>query len=489
MNNLAKYNLDQTLDPSNWEPLNQLGHTMVDDALRFLEEVRLRPVWQKTPESTKDLANQPLPMEGTAPEEIYADFLKHILPYTKGNIHPRFFAWVQGTGTPFAVLADLMASTMNPNVAIGDHAAMYIDQQVIEWCKTLFNFPAQASGMLVSGGTNANITALTVARNSYDPRIREEGLGCLPGQLVLYSSIETHSCNQKAVEVLGIGNANFKRIPVDDHYRIDISALKKQIAADRAAGHLPFCIVGNAGTVNTGAIDPLDELLDICRSENLWFHIDGAFGALAKIVPEYADTLKAIEQADSLAFDLHKWMYLPYEVGCVLIRNRDLHRAAFALQPSYLVSHERGLSAGPDPNTNYGLELSRGFKALKVWMSIREYGIDRYRQLIAQNIAQCFYFGELIEQTPHLELLAPVTLNIVCYRYNPGGISLPALNDLNKEILMRMHEKGVAAPSNTFLQGQYAIRVANVNHRSRKADFEVLVKETVQLGEEIRGEG
>jgi glutamate/tyrosine decarboxylase-like PLP-dependent enzyme len=352
----------------------------------------------------------------------------------------------------------------------------------------LFNFPEEASGMLISGGTNANITALTVARNAFDPRIREEGLGCLSGQLTMYSSIETHSCNQKAAEVLGIGNAHLRRIPVDANFRIDLQALKTQIAVDRAAGFLPFCIVGNAGTVNTAAIDPLDELLEICRAEKLWFHIDGAFGALAKLVPEYADQLKAIEQADSLAFDLHKWMYLPYEVGCVLIRSREKHRAAFALQPSYLTSHDRGLAAGPDPTTNYGLELSRGFKALKVWMSIREHGIDRFRQLIAQNIAQCFYLGELIEKTPTLELLTPVTMNIVCFRYNPGKLSTDALNALNKEILMQLQETGIAAPSNAFLHGQYAIRVANVNHRSRKEDFDLLVKTIVTIGEKIESE-
>jgi glutamate/tyrosine decarboxylase-like PLP-dependent enzyme len=244
--------------------------------------------------------------------------------------------------------------------------------------------------------------------------------------------------------------------------------------------------VGNVGTVNTGAIDPLDELLAVARENGLWWHLDGAFGALAYLVDAYKPQLRAMCQADSVAFDLHKWMYMPYEIGCVLIRDKALHRAAFGLQPSYLLSHERGLAAGPDPITNYGLELSRGFKALKAWMSLKEHGIEKYARLIRQNIAQCFYLGQLIENEPLLELLTPVTLNVVCFRYRPEQ-HMPdeALNALNKEILMQLHERGIAAPSYTLLQGRYAIRVANVNHRSQKADFEALTAAVVDIGQAL----
>ena len=225
-------------------------------------------------------------------------------------------------------------------------------------------------------------------------------------------------------------------------------------------------------------------MLETCRAENLWLHIDGAFGALAKLTPEFSEELKAIEQADSVAFDLHKWMYMNYEVGCVLFKNPVSHRASFVLQPSYLLTHERGLAAGPDPTTNYGIELSRGFKALKVWMSMKAHGIDAYARLIRQNIAQARFLGQLIENQPDMELLAPVTMNIVCFRYVPVGRKLGTeeLNLLNKEILMRLHESGVAVPSFTMIHGQYAIRVANVNHRSRKSDFELLVKTVSEIG-------
>lgn len=484
MNNFAEIlQTEESLDPQDWEALRQLGHQMLDDMLDYLKTAKERPVWEKTSEEAKFFLEQDLPLQAQATADVYKEFSQYILPYNKGNIHPRFWSWVQGTGTAFGMLADMLASGMNPNVAIGDHAAMYVEAQVIEWSKQMLNYPASASGMLLSGGSMANITGLTVARNSV-VEVRKLGLSAFP-QMVLYCSSETHSCNLKAAEVLGLGAEAVRKIAVNDQFQINISELQEAIENDLSKGLLPFCVIGNAGTVNTGAMDDLDAIAHICKVFNLWFHVDGAFGALAKLTDEYAKPLKALEIADSVAFDFHKWMYVNYEVGCLLVKDRTKHHAAFALAPNYLTIHERGLAAGPESLNNYGLELSRGFKALKVWMSLKEHGIDKYRRMIRQNIAQCFYLASLIEKEPTLELMATVTLNIVCYRFNPGGIPAADLNALNKEILMQLQEKGIAAPSSTILNGKYVIRVANVNHRSRKADFEALVKATVQLGETL----
>lgn len=475
---------EETLDPQDWEALRRLGHEMLDDMLDYLKSVKERPVWEKTAEATKAFLKTDLPEQPESVEQVYNDFKQYILPYNKGNIHPRFWSWVQGTGTAFGMLADMLASGMNPNVAIGDHAAMYVEEQVIEWSKQMLHYPASASGILLSGGSMANITGLTVARNTH-AAVRKMGLKAFP-QMVLYCSAETHSCNLKAAEVLGLGADAVRKIAVNEHYQINLTDLRQAIEKDLSEGLMPFCVVGNAGTVNTGAIDDLDAIAAICQEFNLWFHVDGAFGAMAKLTEAYAKPLKAIELADSVAFDFHKWMYVNYEVGCLLVKDREKHRAAFALAPNYLTVHERGLAAGPESFNNYGLELSRGFKALKVWMSLKEHGVDKYRRMIRQNIAQCFYLGSLIEKTADLELVAPVSLNIVCYRYNPGGLSEAELNILNKEILMQLQEKGIAAPSSTILHGKYVIRVANVNHRSRKEDFEMLVAATVRLGRAIR---
>ena len=476
---------EETLDPQDWSSIRQLAHNMVDDMFDYLQNVAERPVWTPMTEGAKSALNQPLPTDPTSPEQVYADFKTHVLPFNMGNIHPRFWSWVNGTGTAMGMMSDMLASGMNPNNTIGEHAGMYVEKQVIEWLKTMMGYPSVGSGLLVSGGSLANITAIIVARNHFDSQIRATGNAAVGGQLVMYCSSETHNCLFKAADVIGIGNDNLRKIPVDADYQIDVHALEKAILDDKSKGNVPFCIIGNAGTVNTGAIDPLSKLQDLAHEYGLWFHVDGAFGALAKLDADFEEQLKAIETADSVAFDLHKWLYMNYDVGCVLIKIATIHRAAYAQAASYLAHHERGLASGIDPRGNFGLELSRGFRALKVWMLLKEHGIEKYKRLIHQNIMQTKYLGQLVENQPFLELLAKPNMNIVCFRFNPKGLSNDALNALNKEILMRLHEQGIAAPSYGLLDGRYAIRVANVNHRSRKEDFEALVDGVLTIGKTI----
>ena len=476
------------LDPANWDDIKLLGHRIIDDMVDYLKNIGEAKVWTPVPKSAKKEFEKPIPTKPGDIFEIYDDFKQHILPYHGGNIHPKYFAWVQGTGTPMGAFADLLAGVINSNATMGDQSSLYVDRQVINWCKELLNYPVTGSGILVSGGSIANITALIVARNTIIANSKNAGVYAAPGKLTAYCSAETHNCVNKAAEVIGMGGDNLRKIPVNEHFEIDIADLKSKIAEDKAAGYIPFCIVGNAGTVNTGAIDPIDALLEIARKEKIWLHIDGAFGALAKLVPAYQERLKSLEEADSVAFDLHKWMYMQYEVGCVLFKDASAHRAAFANAVNYLTAHERGLSAGPDTVSNYGMELSRGFKALKVWMSLREHGVDKYAAVISQNIDQAFYLGSEIEKHPSLELLAAVNMNIVCYRYNPGGLDDEQLNALNKELLMRMHELAVAAPSSTMLNGKYAIRVAITNHRTRRGHLDEMIAGTVEIGDSLMKE-
>lgn len=483
--NTTKENL--TLDPQNWDAMRQLGHQMIDDLFDYWENIREEKIWKPIPDEVKDFLDQPIPEKGQSPETVYQEFKQNIFPYNKGNVHPRFFAWIQGTGTPLGVLADLLASGMNPNVAIGEHSAMYVDRQVVNWCKELMNYPADASGILVSGGSMANVTALTVARNSFrDEKIRAKGLKAASAQLVLYCSVETHSCIQKAAEIIGLGSESVRKIGVNDRYELDTSELEGQIQLDLEAGLLPFCVVGTSGTVNTGAIDPLDKLLAISKKYGLWFHVDGAYGALAKLDPKYATRLKAMEEADSLAFDLHKWLYVPYEVGCTLIRDAKKHRESFAITPTYLIQENRGLSGGLDSINNYGFELSRGFKALKIWMSLKEHGREKYAQMIAQNNRQAEYLGELVSHHTELELTAPISMSITCFRMIKPGFSEHQLRDLNREILLRLQEEGIASPSSTILNGKYTLRIANVNQRTRMEDMDLLVREVLRIGKEIK---
>ncbi|MFO7445496.1 MAG: aminotransferase class I/II-fold pyridoxal phosphate-dependent enzyme [Ignavibacteriaceae bacterium] len=477
---------EETLDPEDWDKMRHLGHKMMDDMFDYFQSLRNRPVWKSPDEVMKAALNKPVPAQPEDIDKTYSDFLTTVLPFNKGNVHPRFWAWVEGNGTPFGMLADMLASGLNPNLGVANTSAVYVEYQVINWMKEILGFDPDASGLLVSGGSVANLVGIAVARNSLaEFKIRENGLTGVSGKLTIYCSTETHSSVQKAVELLGIGSNALRKIPVNKDFQISIDTLKEKISEDKKSGFIPFCIVGNAGTVNTGAIDPLNELADICAEENLWLHVDGAFGAFTYLVDELKFMVKGMERADSLAFDLHKWMYMPYESGCTLIRNQEKHKNAFVLTPEYLIKFEEGLAAGPEPLSNYGIQLSRGFRALKVWMSLKEHGINKYKKLIRQNIAQAQYLERLISGKTELEILAPVPLNIVCYRFVQPGISNEALDKLNKDILIQLQLRGIAAPSHTIINGKFALRAANVNHRSRKEDFETLVNETVKIGYEL----
>ena len=481
---------EETLDPDDWESTRKLGHRMVDDMVDYLKTVRERPVWQHLPEHVKAYFSSPVPQQPQPPQEIYEEFVEKVLPYPMGNIHPRFWGWVLGTGTVMGAFAELLAASMNTNTGgAANHVANHVEKQVISWVKEMLEYPASASGVLTSGCSAANIIGLTVARNAKGGfNLRRKGLQSSPKKMVLYASQEVHSSIQKAVELLGLGSEALRRLPVNDYFQIDLSMLKKAIAEDREKGFLPFCVVGAAGTTNTGSVDDLVALADLCHEESLWLHVDGAFGAWAALAPKAKSKVEGMERADSLALDLHKWMSMPYEIGCVLVQHEEQHRKAFSVMPEYLEHGEggRGLSGGDLPwFSDYSFQLSRGFKALKAWMSLKEQGSNKYARIIQQNIDQAAYLGELVCTSPELELAAHVTLNVVCFRYVATGMEGDALDEVNKQIVVELQEQGAAVLSGTVIKGNYVLRVANSNHRSRREDFEVLVREVVRIGKEI----
>jgi glutamate/tyrosine decarboxylase-like PLP-dependent enzyme len=493
---------EETLDPQDWEELRELAHRAVDDAVDYMASLRERPAWEHAPAHVKAHFAGPAPAGPQPVDEIYAEYLEYVRPYQLGNSHPRFWGWVLGTGTPMGVIAEMLAASTDAVSGIYSFVANnYVELQVLDWCKQLLGYPLEAGGLLTSGCSASNLIALAVARNAkagFDVRgeglagapvdQRGEGLAGAAQRLTVYCSTEAHSSLTKAVELLGMGTRSLRRVPTDDLMRIDLGALADLVARDRAAGLRPVCVVGVAGTTNTGSIDDLPGLADFCAAEDLWFHVDGAFGAWAAIAPESRHIVAGMERADSLAFDLHKWMNLTYPVGCVLVRDAQAQLDTFSLTPSYLAHGEgdRGLTAVDTPwLSDFGFELSRGFHALKVWMALKEHGTEKFARVIQQNVDQARYLEGLVAAAPQLEQALPAALNIVCFRYVSPGLSDAALDQLNKEIELELQERGIAVPSVSTVHGRKYLHVAVANHRSRREDFDLLVREVLRLGGEL----
>lgn len=474
----------ENLDPQDWEASKALMHKMVDDAFDYVKNVRDRKIWQNMPKEVLETFKTKLPKTPSSSTSVYQELQDNVLPYPMGNIHPRFWAWYMGNGTISGVMGDFWASILNPNLGGGNHAAHKVEEQVINWIKEIIEFPETASGLLVSGGSMANYSGLAVARNvkaGYD--IRAEGLK--KNNLVFYGSTEVHSCNTKAVELLGLGTKGLKKIKVNNDYTINIDALKKQIALDKANGLQPICVIGTSGTVNTGAIDNLNAIADICEKENLWFHVDGAIGAIAMLSNKVKPQLNGIQRANSVALDLHKWLHMPFEAGCILIKDGYEHKNTFSLIPEYLEKNTRGLASGDNWFSEYGLQLSRRFRALKVWMSLKEHGSEKFGRMITKNVDQAFYLANLVKAHPDLELLAPVGMDIVCFRYNTGNKTLNELNAINKEIKLQIEERAIALPGYTTLNNMYCIRCAISSHRVTNADFDDLITHILSIGKVI----
>ena len=473
---------EETLDPDDWSAARKVAHQAVDDAITHLGGVRGRPSWRQPPQEVQSFFNRPLPQGPTALAQVYDEVIEHVRPYPMGNIHPRFWAWFMGSGNFTGALADFLAAIDGSNLGGGNTAPVLVDRQVVRWLREMVGLPDSASGTLTSGGSAANLVALTVARNAKAGiDVRTEGIGNLAKPLRFYASDQIHSCHQKALEVLGLGQRALHLVPTDGAFRIDIAALEAAIAEDRRRGLAPAAVIASAGTVNTGAVDDLRAVGAVCRREGLWFHVDGCIGALLRIAPAHRHLVAGIEAADSVALDPHKWLHAPFEVGCALVRDARLHYGTFALHPEYLEEHPRGV-AGSAYLFDYGIELSRGFKALKVWMALKEHGAEKFGRLIDQNIMQAHYLAERVEAEPRLELMAPPSINIVCFRHRVPGGDEAAHKAFNTEIMLRLQEAGSATLSDTTLHGRHGLRVAIVNHRTRRADLDLLLGELLRTG-------
>lgn len=470
-----------SLDPQDWSEFRALAHRMLDEAIDGIANVRTRPVWQPIPDEVRAAVRTDVPREATSLADVYREFSEQVAPYATGNVHPGFMGWVHGGGTAVGMVAEMLAAGLNANLGGRDHMPIEVERQIVEWMRGLFGFPQGASGIFVTGTSMANLMAVLVARTSaLGALARQHGIGNDGALLTAYASKAAHGCISRAMDIAGFGTDALRKIDVDADHRIDVAALRARIAIDRDVGFKPFLVTASAGTVDIGAIDDLRALADLCREEGIWFHVDGAFGALAILSPELAPLLEGIELADSIALDFHKWGQVPYDAGFLLVREGERHRQAFAQPAAYLSREARGLAAGAVWPCDLGPDLSRGFRALKTWFTLKTFGTDRLGAVIAHSCALARYLETRVLAEPRLELLAPVNLNIVCFRYR-------ASDAVNREIVADVQESGIAAPSSTILDGKFAIRAAIVNHRTAEMDIDALVSAVLKFGAQRTG--
>ncbi len=469
------------LDP---EAVRGLGRRVADMVAEHRASLLERPVFGKLG-AKAELLEEPLPEDGQPLEAVLDAVRQRVLPFAFGNSHPRFFAFINATADPLGTAADYLASAMNSNCWGGDHASIHVERRVIAWLAEILGLPSPAEGILTSGGSMANLTALATARAAVAPGVRERGFaGTEP--IVVYASEEVHNCVDKAVDLLGIGWRQLRKIPADDRFRLRLDPLKQAIAADRAAGLRPGIVVGTAGTVNTGAIDPLEELADLCAAEGLWFHVDGAYGALASVSPKLRPLFRGLDRADSVAADPHKWLYVPYEAGAALVRDPGRMADAFRRPAPYIVHDPDSPVVGPVSFNERGPELSRGFKALKVWMGMKRHGRRGYAAAVERDVALARFLADELRAREDFELMAEPVLSIVGFRYRPRGLDdEEALSRLNRQIVNRLVGNGSFFLAPTLLKGRTAMRVAIVNFRTSEDDLQALVDEAARAGRQI----
>jgi glutamate/tyrosine decarboxylase-like PLP-dependent enzyme len=477
---------NETLDPADWGAFRMQAQRMLDDMLAYIEKIRERPVWQPIPDQMRARRSSAVPRLPADLAAVHEEFMCDVLPFAAGNVHPGFMGWVHGGGTAVGMLAEMLSAGLNANLGGRDQIPLEVEREVVRWAREIFGFPDGATGLFVTGTSMANLIAMAVARDaSLGAAVRARGVAADARRLTAYASAAVHGSIGKAMDICGLGSDALRIIPTDARGRIDLGALEEAVGKDRDAGFSPFLVVGTAGTVSTGAIDDLAGLAEFCARQSerkepqgkLWFHVDGAYGALARLAPDLSARLDGIERADSLAFDFHKWGQVPYDAGFILVRDGVMHRNAFASPAAYLCRLERGLAGGSPWPCDFGPDLSRGFRALKTWFTLKVYGTDALGAAISRTCRLARYLEERIAATPELELMAPVELNIVCFRYRADEP-----DKLNEEIVIQLQESGIVAPSTTRIAGQLAIRAAIVNHRTGQAEIDALVDGTLALG-------
>lgn len=476
------------------DDVRRMGHHVAELVAAYLAALPDAPVFQPVPpDAVREMRDTPAPREGMPADALLDEWERTVAAYPFGNGHPRWYGWVNSPPAPVAVFAEALAAAMNPSVAGGNHAAVHLEHQVAGWLKEMLGFPREAMGMFVSGGSAGALTGLAVARHVAARKLgwdlRRDGMRGFPAPLAVYAGAEAHGCNQKACEILGLGSAAIRSVPMDYALRMDAAALEAMIAKDVAGGYVPMAVVASAGTVNTGAIDPLDAIADVCARHGVWMHVDAAYGGPAILTGRYRDALAPIARADSVALDPHKWMYVPVEAGFVLVRDTAAMRDAFSLVPPYLRidGGEEGVQ-GPPWFSEFGVQQTRGFGALKAWMALKHHGLDGYRRMIEYDLSLADHLAARVAREPEMELLEPRGLSVVCFRCVPERIrdDETGLDALNRAVLTDVQLGGRAFITGTVVRGVFWLRACIINHRAAEADVDAMADAVLDAAARLR---
>jgi len=479
----------------NWtrEEIQRIGYQVVDLIAEHITGLPDEPVFRPVPLALQErFESTPPPASGAAPDEILREFCDAIEPFPFGNGHPRFWGWVNSPPAVMGIFADALAAAMNPSCAGGNHAAIYVEREVASWFRQILGLPREAKGLLVSGGSMATLTALGVARHvKSGVDVRTDGLRDATRSYAFYLSSESHGCVRKAIELLGFGSGAIRTIETDADYRMNVAALDEAIADDRARHITPIAVIASAGTTNTGAIDDIDALAAICRRHDAWLHVDAAYGGPAILSEQYAARLAGLAAADSVALDPHKWLFVPVEAGMVFVRDAEAMRSAFSLVPPYLrTDGSTSGVGGPVWFSEFGFQQTRGFRALKVWMTMKEFGLAGYRTAIEENIALAAYLADRVRSSADLELTAPPGLSVVCFRLcDQSSDTEEKIAAFNRAVLERLQLGGTAFLSSTELRGRFTLRACIVNYRSTRDDVDRMLGAVRAIGAELQSPG
>lgn len=468
------------LDPSADE-IRNWGNSVIQLMTNYLGDLRDHRVYGRmSSREIRGRLDSTLPTHGTDFDGLLKVFREAIIPFSRQNAHPRMFGYVQSPGTALAAFADLLASTLNANLTVwrSAPAPVELERLTIDWVRQILGFNAEAGGLFVSGGSMANLAAIATARQAENRS---------SARLRMYASSETHFSIAKAAALLGIGRENVRHVAVDKHFKIRTDDLVAKINADVEAGYVPFCVVANAGTVNTGAVDPLAEIREVANRFQLWMHVDGSYGAFAVLAKSARGLFAGLEQADSIALDPHKWLYLPVDVGCVIYRAPETAQATFAHDAEYtrIIGEEADEAFA---FWDYGPELSRRFRALKVWMLLKGVGLHSLGEAIESNLACARYLESLVRASNDFEMVAPVELSIFCFRHVPSHLrseSPQAIDEFNERLLIALQRDGNSYLSNTTLGGRFALRGCVLNYRTTLRDMEILLDDLRRVGKTL----